>query len=261
MLIKIDLAPIIAVVLLSLRLGTLMIMTPIFPGLAKLVTIRVLFTFALSIMLIYSLPPESLAGSAQLSQLPLTLGALFTAAVLELVLGAVLAFGVFAAFGVFSLAGKIIDIQSGFGLSSVFDPVSGARSPIFSSMLTLLGVAVFFGLDGHHAFMRGIAFSVQQVPPGAGLSSLPLQAVTRQFGLMFSLALALMAPVMFALFLVEAGMALLSRVLPQMNVLVMGVAVKVVVALIVFALSLAVFLAPMSRIYATVFTYWEQVLF
>ncbi len=258
MLINIELAPIIAVVLLSLRLGMLLIMTPIFPGLAKLVTIRVLFIFALSVMLVVSLPSASLGAIAQL---PLTLGAIVTAALLELVVGAVLAFGVFAAFGVFSLAGKIIDIQSGFGLSSVFDPVSGARSPIFSSMLTLLGVAVFFGLDGHHAFMRGIAFSVQQVPPGAGLTSLPLLAVTRQFGLMFSLALALMAPVMFALFLVEAGMALLSRVLPQMNVLVMGVAVKVVVALIVFALSLAVFVPPMSRIYATVFTYWEQVLF
>ena len=257
MLINIDLVPVVAVVLLSLRLGMLFVMSPIFSSLSKLVTIRVLFTFALSFMLVSG---AATPNSPLLSQIPITLGPILMAAVMEVVLGAVLAFGVFAAFGVFSVAGKIIDIQSGFGLGSVFDPVSGASSPIFSSMLNLLGLTVFFALDGHHAFMRGIAFSVQQVPPGSAFSAVPLQAVIRQFGLMFSMAVALMAPVMFALFLVEAGMALLSRVLPQMNILVMGVAVKVVVALIVFALSLAVFLPSMSRIYATIFSYWEQVL-
>lgn len=257
MVLNLDLTPVLAVFLLSLRIGVLLVMTPIFSNLTKLVSIRVLMTLVLSVAMVWG---QSLGGQPLWQHLSLDLGSVLMGAIGEVVLGSVLAFSVFAAFGVFSLAGKIVDIQSGFGLASVFDPVTRASAPIFSHMLNLLAVTVFFSLDGHHALMRGIAFSVQQLPPGTLLKSLPMAAVLRQFGLMFSLAVALIAPVMFGLFLVESGMALLSRVLPQMNVLVLGVAVKIVVALIIFALSLGLFLPLMGRVFATIFTFWEQVL-
>jgi flagellar biosynthetic protein FliR len=251
--VDIDLAVVLSIFLLSLRLGVLLVLTPVFSNLTRLTTIRVMFTLALSVTLIFGLGlPKSVV--------PLSLGAVLVASVMELVLGAILAFGVFAAFGVFSVAGKILDIQSGFGLGSVFDPVTRAGAPIFATMLNLLALAVFFGLDGHHALMRGMAFSAQQIPPGSVLSSLPVEAVIGQFGLMFSLAIALIAPVVFCLFLIEAGMAMTSRMLPQMNILVIGVTVKIVVGLIVFAISMGTILPVMGRIYASIFTYWEQVL-
>ncbi len=257
MVLHFDLNPLLAVFLLSLRIGVLLVLTPLFSNLTRLTGIRVLLTLMLSVAIVWG---QTVGGQPVWHHLSPNLGAVLLGAIGEVVLGAVLAFSVFSAFGVFSLAGKIVDVQSGFGLASVFDPVTRASAPIFSHMLNLLAVAVFFALDGHHALMRGIAFSVQQLPPGTLLKTLPMAAVLRQFGLMFSLAVALIAPVMFGLFLVEAGMALLSRVLPQMNVLVMGVAVKIVVALIIFALSLGMFLPLMGRIFATIFTFWEQVL-
>jgi flagellar biosynthetic protein FliR len=258
--ISFELAPLVAVFLLSLRLGVLIVAGPVFSGLARMTTQRVLFTVALSVVLVWGL-------AVPLGRIPLTLGGLATAALTELALGVTLGFGVFAAFGVFSLAGKMVDIQSGFGLASVFDPVTRASSPIFSQMLNLLALTIFFALDGHHAFLRGVAFSLQQWPPGSYLQAkpdgtgtlLPLVPVLRQFGLMFSLALSLVAPVLFALFLVDAALALISRVLPQMNILVIGVPIKVVVGFVIFALALAVFLPVMGKIFATVFTFWEQV--
>ena len=253
MLLTLDLAPVALVFLLSLRLAAVFFMAPIFSNLTRLNTIRVLFTLAMSVTLVIGLDLPR-------AKVDLGLGALLVAAILEVVLGSILAFGVFAAFGTFSVAGKLLDIQSGFGLGSVFDPITRASAPIFSSMLNLLAVAVFFGLDGHHALMRGLAYSAQQVPPGTALAALPLAAVLRQFGMMFSLAVAFVAPVMFALFLVEAATAVLSRVLPQMNVLVFGMSIKIVVALVIFALSLSVVLPLMGRIYASIFLYWEQVL-
>ncbi|MEN9866331.1 MAG: hypothetical protein RL748_1921 [Pseudomonadota bacterium] len=248
-----DLAPVALVFLLSLRLAAVFFMTPVFSNLTRLNTVRVLFTLAMSVTLVLGL-------GLPVAKVDWGLGSLLLAAILEVVLGATLAFGVFAAFGVFSLAGKLLDIQSGFGLGTVFDPVTRASAPVFSSMLNLLALAVFFALDGHHAMMRGLAYSVQQVPPGSSWSGLPLEAVLKQFGLMFSLALALVAPCIFALFLVEVGTAVLSRALPQMNVLVLGVSLKIVVALVIFALSLGSALPLMGRIYASIFLYWEQVL-
>jgi flagellar biosynthetic protein FliR len=115
-------------------------------------------------------------------------------------------------------------------------------------------------MDGHHAFLRGIAFSVQQLPLGAGISVVAAEAMIRQFGLMFSLGAALIAPVMFCLFLVESGLAVLSRVLPQMNVFIVTMPVKIFAGVTVFALTIGALAPAMGRVYAAIFNYWDQVL-
>jgi flagellar biosynthetic protein FliR len=254
MVMDIDPAWTVSVYLLSLRLGVLFVMTPIFANLSTLVGVRVLFTLALAVVLVSGMSVRPV-GSGSLAT-----GAVVAASMSELFVGATLAFGVFAAFGAFSVAGKILDVQSGFGIGSVFDPVTRAGAPLFATMLNLLAVAVFFGMDGHHALLRGIAFSVQQIPPGAGFSALDHEAVIRQFGLMFSLGVALISPVMFCLFLVEAGLALVSRVLPQMNVFIVGIPVKLFAALAMFALTVGALGQMMGRVYTSIFSYWEQVL-
>lgn len=241
------------VFLTALRVGVLFMMTPVFSSLTGLVTVRVLFTLALSVLLVSGMgaPPAAIA---------LQLGPVVLAAVAELVTGVTLAFGVFAAFGAFSVAGKVIDIQSGFGIGNVYDPVTRAGAPLFATMLNLVAVATFFGLEGHHALLRGIAFSLRQVPPGSGFSALAVEPVIAQFGLMFSLGIALIVPVMFCLLLAEIGLAVIARLLPQMNVFVVGIPVKLVTALAVFALTVTALVPVMGRVYASIFIFWEQVL-
>src|SRR5450830_360983 len=213
MLIDVDPAWVLAVFYTVIRLGVVLLLSPILAGLGSLVTVRVLLTFALAALLVQGLGPRPPAGA-------LELGPVISGACNELVVGGTLAFGVFAAFGAFSLAGKILDIQSGFGMGSVYDPVTRTGAPLFASMLNLLAVAVFFGMNGHHALLRGLAFSLQRMAPGDGFTGFALDAVIRQFGLMFSLGVALIVPVMFCLLLAETALAVVSRVLPQMNVFV-----------------------------------------
>lgn len=253
MALDVDPAWAISVYFVALRLGVLLVMTPIFSSLSGLVTVRVLFTLALAVLLVSGMGIRPTTAS-------LAIGPVIVASLMELLVGATLAFGVFAAFGAFSVAGKILDVQSGFGIGSVFDPVTRAGAPLFATMLNLLAVAVFFGMNGHHALLRGIAFSIQQVPPGTGFSALANEAVIRQFGMMFSLGVALIAPVMFCLFVVEAALAAMSRVLPQMNVFVVGIPVKIFAGIAMFALTIDYLGPVMGRVYASIFTYWEEVL-
>lgn len=248
----VDLAWLTTVMLVALRLGVVLTLSPVFTGLAGLVTVRVLLTIALAALLVSGMhlaapPATSLAGLA-------------LAGAGEVFVGATMAFGVYAAFGAFSVAGKILDIQSGFGLGAVYDPVTRAGSPLFATMLNLVAVAAFFGMDAHHALLRGLAFSLTEVAPGAGLRMLDLDAVVRQFGLMFSLGVALIIPVMLCLLLVEAGLAVISRVLPQMNVFIVLVPVKVFAALAIFAMTIGALEPAMARVFASIFLFWEQVL-
>jgi flagellar biosynthesis protein FliR len=235
----------------ALRVGTLLMMSPVFSGLAGLVTVRVLLTLGLSAVLV---------GSGAGVPVPLTLGALVLGAAGEVFVGATMAFGVFAAFGAFSVAGKILDIQSGFSMGSVYDPVTRAGAPLFSTMLNLVGVTAFFGMGAHHALLRGLAFSLTQAAPGAGLANLAAEPVIRQFGLMFSLGVALIVPVMLCLLLVEVGLAMISRVLPQMNVFFVMVPVKIFAALAILALTVNTLAPAMASVYASIFLFWERVL-
>jgi flagellar biosynthetic protein FliR len=252
MVFDIDSAWVISIFLVALRLGTFLIVNPVFSNLSGLVTVRLLFTLALCSAMVASLKlPTSV---------PLKPGALIPAALSEIVVGGALAFGVVAAFAAFSIAGRILDVQSGFGIGSVFDPVTRSGSPIFTTMLNLLAVAVFFGMDGHHALMRGIAFSLQQVPPGTGLSVLSHEAVLRQFGMMFSLAVSLAAPAMFCLFLVEAGLAIMARAMPRMHIFQVAMPVRIFSGIALLALSIGTMGPVMARVFASIFAYWEQVL-
>jgi flagellar biosynthetic protein FliR len=251
--IDIDPAWMLAVFFTAVRLGVLLLMTPILSSLSGLVTVRVLLTLSLSALLVSGQGLRVPAAEMDVVPLVFYAGA-------EVVTGLTLAFGVFAAFGAFALAGKILDIQSGFGMGNIYDPVTRAGAPLFATMLNMVAVIAFFGMDAHHALLRGFAFSLQQVPPGSGFHALDMEPVLRQFGLMFSLGVALIIPVMLCLLLTETALSIMSRVLPQMNIFIVGVPVKIVAALALFAMTIGGLSPVMARIYASIFTYWEQVL-
>lgn len=239
------------VFLISLRIGALFVLSPIWSVASVPAPFRVLLVLALSGLLVT-------ATAAKASVLPSTFGAFMLACVSEVIVGAVLAFGVFSAFAVFSFAGKILDVQTGFGIGNVYDPVTHSQSPMLGAVLNLVAVAMFFAIDGHHMLLRGVAFSIKALPPGATIASLPFDAVVRQFGLMFVLSLALAAPVMFCLLLTEAGLAVVSRNLPQMNVFIVVVPLKIFVGLAMLAASVTYLGPVVAKVFGSIFTFWER---
>lgn len=253
MVVQVDPSWILSIFLVSLRVGVLLMLSPIFTGLQGLVTVRVLLTLTLSAVLVGGL-------GIRPAPLALELVPVILAALAELAVGATLAFGVMAAFGAFSVAGKVLDIQSGFGIGNVYDPVTRAGAPLFATMLNMVAVVGFFSMEAHHAFLRAIAFSLEVAPPGRGFGALAADAAVRQIGLMFSLGVALIVPVMLCLLLVEVGLAVVSRALPQMNVIIAVAPVKIFAGMSIFALTIGVLAPAMGRVYASIFSFWEQVL-
>lgn len=247
-----DPALVLTVFLLSLRLGALLLLTPILYAASMPASARVLLVVGLAAVLAYGLPPA--AAAVAITQ-P---GQLFTAAVAELTLGATLALGIFVAFAAISFAGRLIDVQIGFGIAQVFDPVTQRQIPVLSSAFEHLGVVVFFLVNGHHALLRAVAYTIERFPPGRPW---PLEAtmpmVAKQMGALFSLGFALAAPVVACLLLVELALGVVARNLPQINMFVIGIPVKIVVGLAMLSLWFAGMGDAMSRIYAFIFRSWE----
>lgn len=253
MTITVELTWILAVALVAIRFGAVLALTPIFGSASLPIHFRVLFVVGLSALIVSALHLDP-------TRLPISVSAFLMASLAELVLGALMAFGIFAAFAAFLLAGRIMDIQLGFGVAAIIDPTNRSQAPLLGTILNLLAVTLFFAVDGHHMLVRGLVFSLEQVPPGTFVSDLDTGAVVAQFGGMFVYALALSAPVLFVILLVDIVLAVIARSMPQVNVFIVSLPLKILVGLIMLAVSLR-YLAPLiGRIFENIFDYWHQLL-
>jgi flagellar biosynthetic protein FliR len=241
------------VLLVSVRFGALFVLAPVFGGVPLPAQFRALFVLAMAACLVAALP--AIAAPMPTGVVPLVLAALT-----ELAIGAAMAFGLFTAFGAFQFAGKLLDLQIGFSIGTVFDPVTRAQSPMLGSALNMLALVLFFALDGHHMLMRGVAYSLQRVPPGSLPANWSIAPLVDQFGSMFVFGLVLVAPVVFALLMVDVGLGIVSRTMPQLNIFTVGIPAKIVVGLLIFAGTLTALAPVMARAFASVFTYWQRLL-
>lgn len=248
----VDIGWILSVLLVAVRIGAALVMTPIlsFGGIPAMT--RVLLVLALAVALVSTVvvPPAT----------TLTFGSLLAAAAGELVIGGLLAFGIFTAFAAFQLAGRIMDLQMGFGVASLIDPATRTQSPLLGTLLNLVALAVFFAVDGHHLVIRGLAYSLSQLPPGSSLAALDPAAMVAQFGAMFMFAVALAAPVIFVLLLVDVALAVMARTMPQMNVFIVSLPIKILVGLLVLVMSMQYMGPVMQRVFEGMFDYWQRVL-
>ncbi|MBC7604262.1 MAG: flagellar biosynthetic protein FliR [Ramlibacter sp.] len=246
---------VLAVFLLSLRLAAVLAMTPLLLAFSVPGVVRVLLVVGLAAALALGIPSESMT-----SALSLQTGELFANCLMELALGATLALGIIMAFAAISFAGRLIDQQIGFGMAQVFDPLTRRQIPVLTSAFDKLGVIVFFLADGPHALLRGIAFSLERFPLGHAWSlSASAPWIIKQAGALFSLGFALAAPVVVCLLLVELALGVVARNLPQMNMFVIGMPVKIVVGLAALALWTGGMGLALNRVYGSIYRTWDGV--
>ena len=251
--ITVNIAFVSVVLLVAARVAAVFYLTPLFSTGQIPVQVRLMFVLALSVVLVASM--ASLPVSV-----PNTLGSLTGAMARELLIGALFAFGIFAAFAAFQLGGRILDMQMGFGVASLIDPVTRTPSPMIGTILNLIAVMVFFAIDGHHMIIRGITFSLQQIPPGSPLIELNVGAIVSQFGAMFSFAIAIVAPPLFGILLLDAGLGVVARTMPQVNIFIVSLPLKILVGLILLAISISYMPPLMKNIFVSIFHYWEVVI-
>jgi len=238
------------VLLLTVRIAAVLLLTPVLYAVSMPSLVRLVIVIGLACVI--SLP----FGSTPVV-VPQDVGGLVEAILLEASIGATLGLGVLMAFAGFGLAGHLVDVQVGFGVAQVFDPLTRSRLPILSAIFGLFAAVFFFLVDGHHALMRGIAYSVQRFPVGQGWSaSGAAEPLLKQLALLFGLGFALAAPVVLGLLLVEFALGVVSRNLPQMNMLAMGIPVKILVGLLALSVWATTFSAPAHRLYAGIFQAW-----
>ena len=133
-------------------------------------------------------------------------------------------------FFIVSFAGYIIDYQMGLSMATVYDPQSNAQMPVTGSLSQTWLILLFFAVDGHLALIRILLTSAEIVPYGGivfteGLALKIIDIFVQCVGMGIRLAM----PMMAAEFLIEMGVGILNKVVPQISIFVINIQMKLIV--------------------------------
>ena len=160
------------------------------------------------------------------------------AAASELALGLAMALALQLAFAVIGMAGRMLDIQAGFGLAFLIDPATKAQSPLIAALFGYLAAAVFFATDGPYSMLAIFSASFAAMPLGGTLAPGAVSQLVSYLGTVSVLAMGVVGLASAVLLLIDLVVAMMSRTLPQMNVLVLGFQVKALATLLLLPATL-----------------------
>ncbi len=151
------------------------------------------------------------------------------------------------------VAGGFIDMNMGFMIASAVDPNTGAQTPLFGSYFYTFALLYLLAVDGHHLLLDGVFYSYQFIPMEQlflpfGEENVIYFIVTA-FTQMFIIAFQMAIPIVGALFLVDISLGMISRAVPQMNVFVVGIPLKITVGLILLTLYIGIFFFLVQQLF------------
>lgn len=159
----------------------------------------------------------------------------------ELSVGLFMGLAVFLVFSAVQLGGQIIDMRMGFRIANVVDPFSGINSPVIGQYKNILLTLVFLAVDGHLYLVKHLNNSFKIIPPGEINFSLQIwRYFFRRSADMFFLAVKIAMPIAGAIFLLDVVLAFLARSVPQMNLFVVGLPLKILAGLMLLFVLLPV---------------------
>ncbi|WP_017727326.1 flagellar biosynthetic protein FliR [Halalkalibacterium ligniniphilum] len=150
-------------------------------------------------------------------------------------------------------AGALMDIKIGFLIANIVDPQTGAQSPLIGGYLYTVALLFLLVTNGHHLLIDGIFYSYQFIPLDQVFLPFGNEAVidhvTSTLNLMFIIAFQMAFPIVGSLFLVDVALGLVSRAVPQMNVFVVGMPLKILVGLPLLMIYMGVFFMAVEQLF------------
>ena len=151
-------------------------------------------------------------------------------------------------FSAMEMAGEIIGFQMGFSIVNVIDPQTSTHVPIIGQFHTILATLIFLTINAHHLFIAAIAESFTLVPPmRLALTNQMFAGIMTLSRDIFVLAIRIGAPVIVALFITNIALAIVSKTMPQMNVMMVGFPITIAGGLLIMVLSLPLFANLVQR--------------
>ncbi len=223
-----------------IRVSGIFVFSPFFSSQNVPAIMKIGLSFALGILISLSLP----VGIDIENQLLLII------ILKEFMIGVVIGFIAYAFMTSFYVLGQVIDMKIGFGMANVFDPQNKIQVPLIGNFYYILSFLFLLMINGHHVIIQALIDSYEFLPIGTfnygeNTLSIVVNSVAKAFEIGFKLSF----PVVAIIFLTDVVLGIMAKAIPQMNVFVVGMPLKVFIGLIIIMLTIPVFYASVSGIF------------
>jgi Flagellar biosynthesis pathway, component FliR len=152
----------------------------------------------------------------------------------EFAVGYAMGFVIQLFLSVFHIGGELMDMQMGFSMAQMYDPTTNSQVSVTGNLITIMFVLLFFITNSHLSLLAIAAKSYSVVPIGLGGVSSKLGVyMIELFGYILVYAIQLSLPIVVTEILVEVAVGILMRVVPNINVFVVNIQLKVIVGVVV----------------------------
>ncbi len=157
----------------------------------------------------------------------------------EIIIGVCLGYIVNLMFSVVQMAGQLIDFSMGFSMMSLFDPVAGESISVMGRLMYWICLVVFMLVDGHLILIQCLIDSFTSVPIGTIVFNKEILGYIIQVVFeFFTIGIKIAVPIMLIILITEIVLGLVSRVMPQLNAMMLGMPIKIFVGLTTFVISI-----------------------
>lgn len=235
----------IAFLLIFVRLSGIFIITPIFSRRNVPIMFKIVFTFLLTLILI---------NIVDFNQTQLDIYVFLSYILKELFLGTFIGFIIYLFFSSLYLTGKLVDMQLGFSMVNVLDPNSNIQIPITGNFYYIIALLTFLSVDGHHVLIKTLLDSFSIIPLGSYvIKSTIYKEVLVIIINIFIIAFKLSSPILATIFIINIMLGILARTMPQMNVFVIGMPLRIAIGIITLILIIPFVIAFMCNLYEQIF--------
>jgi len=222
--------------LIFIRMTGLFVIAPIFSRTNIPRYVKIGFSFMLALILVNTISNQNINISNIYE---------FAALVFrEFIVGITLGYVSYAIFTAIYVAGELIDMQMGFGVVNVIDPISNIQVSISSTFYFILCMLIFLLCKGHYVLIRALFRSYEYIPLGQAVFNTGLQdRIVEVFGGVFLIAFKIAAPILAAILITDVALGVISKTVPQLNVFVVGMPLKIFLGLSVLVLTMPLFIS------------------
>jgi len=215
--------------LILTRISAFFLVLPVFGWQAIPLRIKVALTVLLSVFFTFITPLGIDPTNVSTVQAVLLLAG-------EAMYGLAMGLIVVLLFSVIVVAGRIVERQMGLTMAAVLDPLTGERSRPLASLLEMIFILIFLSANGHHWFLLIVSKSFAAFPPGTVPTiGVLTDGVVRAGSAMFIAGLRLAAPMLAAFLVLMVALALLARLVPEINILFISMPMRLGLGLIMAA--------------------------
>jgi flagellar biosynthesis protein FliR len=227
---------ILTIALLMSRILPVIILSPFLGGEVVPTEVKI----GLGVLLSVVLYP---AVSSPMTEIPVSALPFVMLLLKELFIGICLAFIVNLVFEAARVAGTLADTLGGTAMAQLHVPQIQQQVSLFASLKLQLVVVLFLTLNGHHMVIGALGDSLAIIPlsgyPSFGQGAWPFfELVIRVSASLFTVGIALAAPLLLATFLTDLSLGMINRVAPQIQVFFISMSIKPMVAVLMVMVAL-----------------------